>query len=190
MSELQTNDPLYAAFYAIFLRQAQGEGIKQSVESVGSFSYATYYRKLEQNPDLADQARASAFGKAAQVRKDAELLLLQHKSQREVALQTKVADQAEDVVTRILDIATDEMAADKDSIAAARAVREIAQGGFLFRTEGEKQQGAEGYEPIPYNPHTQSLTDMKLTLPPGSKVQVQVPAEGDAAIPIDPQSDP
>ena len=140
MSELQTNEPLYAALYAIFLRQAQGDGIKDSVEAVGAFSYATYYRKIEQNSDLAYKARAEAFGKAAQVRKDTELLLLQHKAEREVVLQSTIADKAEDVVDRILGIATDNEADDKDSIAAARAVREIAQGGFLFKTDGEKQQ--------------------------------------------------
>ena len=188
MSELQTNEPLYAALYAIFLRQAQGDGIKDSVEAVGAFSYATYYRKIEQNSDLADKARAEAFGKAAQVRKDTELLLLQHKAEREVVLQSTIADKAEDVVDRLLGIATgDDESDDKDSIAAARAVREIAQGGFLFKTDGEKQQGAEDYVPMPYNPHTESLADMTLTLPPGSKVQIETPAEGDLAIPV-PQS--
>ena len=183
LSPTGQEDPIYIAFYAIYLRQAQGMGVKKSVEEVDAFSYATYYRKVAQYPDVMEKARADAFSQAAHVRKAAEGLLLQRKAEFEILLQEKVAARAGKIVDNLLGIAED--GEDKDAIAAVRTVRDIAQGGFLFETSGQTQPKAGDYQPMPYDPHTQSLTDMKLTLPPGSTVHVQVPAEGDAAVPME-----
>jgi hypothetical protein len=164
-----------SALYAVFVRVATGDTIQDAIEGVGAFGRTTFYKWRKCYPQWVESVERRARADVAEQRREMELAIAALSAEVEIAVRRRVLLQAESVIGRQIDIATDESMAPKDATAAARALRTFMVEGFSYARKEEPPAEETIYTGLPFNPHTQSLVNAKIELPPGSHVNIETP---------------
>jgi hypothetical protein len=163
------------AIFAVYTRIALGDTVKGAVENVGAFKRSTLYKWRADFPEWMGEIEASAREAITSIRREHEISLTGLALEAELSVRRKMMLKAQDVVDRLLDVATDEDSANKDVIAAARAIRVFLTEGFVYpRTEGRPEELDEEQE-LAFNPHLETLEHAVIELPPGSTVSISTP---------------
>jgi hypothetical protein len=163
------------ALYAVFVRIATGNTIQGAIESVGAFGRTTFYKWRKSYPDWVEWVEQRARAVVTEKRREKEHALVALSLDAEIQARRQMLVEAQNVIDRLIAIATDPESAPKDAIAAARALRTFTVEGLTYARKGDPPREPEPPRELLFDPHSESLGDAVIEIPPGSRVNIETP---------------
>lgn len=175
--------------YGVFVRMAlDGCSLSAALEQV-ELARSTFYDWQRDYPEWVSAVKREALQFATDQVRAHEQQLAMRRLAVQRSLDEIVLDNAESIVRQQVHLAK-EAESELARLGAAKNVRSIMVDGFLYQKREGRPEPPEPDEGLPYNPHEVHLTEGSIQLPPGSRVQIEVPDVIDALPVVPGDSDP